>query len=219
MGFAVGVVATSRTAQADRPPATETGDEPDADEPTDLRALSTFPVPGAESSGYGWRDDPKTKRRRFHSGADIRADRGTPVYASGAGVVVFAARKGGYGRCIIIDHGGGLTTRYAHLASFQISEGDVVDAGQLIGEVGSSGRTTGPHLHFEVRLLNRPVDPNAALEVATLQRVDPAAAMVAAAALTPEVSAKALDRHDERNARRARAVSRKQARARSRALW
>jgi murein DD-endopeptidase MepM/ murein hydrolase activator NlpD len=187
----------------------------------DLRVLTASPVPGTESSGFGWRDDPKNQRRKFHKGTDFRADRGTPVFAAGAATVAFAGHKGGYGKCVYLDHGGGVVTRYGHLSAITVRTGDTVPAATLIGKVGATGRATGPHLHFEVRLDGRAVDPNLALEVARLQQVDVAAATVAAAGLSPEASARALDRHDRRN-RRTSAVTRP-ARVggpeRSRALW
>jgi murein DD-endopeptidase MepM/ murein hydrolase activator NlpD len=90
---------------------------------------------------------------------DFKAPRGTPVYAAGPGVVMHARRKGSYGKLIIISHGLGLETRYAHLSRIKVDEGEFVPAGALIGTVGSTGRTTGPHLHFEVRQFEEPVDP------------------------------------------------------------
>lgn len=163
----------------------------------DLTPLVVDPVRGIESSGFGWREDPIHRRKRFHKGADYRADRGTPVYAAGAGVVVFAGRASGYGKSIYIDHGGGVVTRYAHLRSIGVEEGDAVPADVQIGEVGSTGRTTGPHLHFEVRLDGRAVDPELALDIASMQRTEPPALVrLAALALLPDVQAQSVDAHD-----------------------
>jgi murein DD-endopeptidase MepM/ murein hydrolase activator NlpD len=178
----------------------------------DLTPLAASPVPGVESSGFGWRRDPINRRGKFHKGTDFRADRGTPVYAAGAGVVAFTGRQHGYGRVIYIDHGGGVVTRYAHLHKIEVEPGTQVVAGRRIGQVGSTGRTTGPHLHFEVRLLGRAVDPSLAMQVAQLQRTDPAAARVAAKALDAEIQAERVDRHDPVRPRRRTPV-------RERALW
>jgi murein DD-endopeptidase MepM/ murein hydrolase activator NlpD len=125
----------------------------------DFGVLAVLPVAGVESSGYGYRRHPITGRRTFHKGVDFRAPRGTPVYAAGPGVVSHARRKSNYGKLIIISHGLGLETRYAHLSRIKIQEGEFVPAGTFIGTVGSTGRTTGPHLHFEVRQFDEPVDP------------------------------------------------------------
>jgi murein DD-endopeptidase MepM/ murein hydrolase activator NlpD len=120
--------------------------------------LTERPVPGKLSSGFGLRPDPvdrrrnsRRQRRRHHRGVDFVAARGTLVHAAGPGIVVRASFSGGYGRVVIIDHGHGLHTRYAHLQRFKTKKGDFLPAGAVLGTVGSSGRTTGPHLHFEVR--------------------------------------------------------------------
>jgi murein DD-endopeptidase MepM/ murein hydrolase activator NlpD len=159
----------------------------------DLRVLTTEPVERTESSGYGWREDPINKRAKFHHGTDYRGKRGTPILAAGAGTVVFAGRRGGYGRVIFIDHGSGVVTRYAHLDKIEVAVGDTVAAGQRIGRLGSSGRTTGAHLHFEVRLAGRSVDPNTAMIVAEIARENPAAGRLAAFALAPELQALSRD--------------------------
>jgi murein DD-endopeptidase MepM/ murein hydrolase activator NlpD len=153
----------------------------------DLTGISVMPVENATTSGFGWREDPINKNRKFHSGADIRGKHGTPVLAAGAGTVICAEVKGGYGNVIFVDHGNGLVTRYGHLQRFKVKKGDVVTAGQLIGQVGSTGRTTGPHLHFEVRIDGNPVDPGTALLVAQLERESPAMGRLAAQVLQPEL--------------------------------
>ncbi len=153
----------------------------------DLTALEVMPVANTTTSGFGWREDPINKRRKFHSGADLRGKHGTPVLAAGAGTVICAESKNGYGNLVMIDHGNGLTTRYGHLRKFDVKKGAVVAAGQLVGQVGSTGRTTGPHLHFEVRVEGNPVDPTTALLVGELERESPAMGRLAAQVLQPEL--------------------------------
>lgn len=169
-------------------------DQTVADAPTlihDLTVLSVEPVAHTESSGFGWRDDPIRHTRSFHSGTDFRGASGTPVVAAGDGIVTFCGRLGGYGNVVDIDHGGGVLTRYAHLRRIETQKSAAVTAGQVIGQMGSTGRTTGPHLHFEVRLDGSPVSPIAALAVATLQRDVPLAGRLAALSLSPELQANA----------------------------
>jgi murein DD-endopeptidase MepM/ murein hydrolase activator NlpD len=155
----------------------------------DLTVLVTEPVAHTESSGFGWRDDPIRHTRRFHSGTDFRGKRGTPVVAAGDGIVTFCGRRGGYGNVIDINHGGGVITRYAHLRRIETTKDAAITAGERIGEVGSTGRATGPHLHFEVRLDGSPVSPISALAIATLQRESPLAGRLAALSLSPELQA------------------------------
>lgn len=124
-----------------------------------LGSLTVEPVTGAETSSYGYRRDPFTNRLKMHKGVDYRAPRGTPVVAAGPGVVRFARRKSGYGRVVMIDHGHGVQTRYAHLQTIDVDRGDRVSSGTQIGTVGSTGRATGPHLHFELRIDGEPYDP------------------------------------------------------------
>ncbi len=111
------------------------------------------------TSSYGMRDHPILRQRRQHHGVDLAAPRGTPVYATADGRVGQAERFGSYGNYVRIEHGGDLHTRYAHLSSYTVSEGDVVQKGDLIGYVGSTGRSTGPHLHYEVRIGDESVNP------------------------------------------------------------
>ncbi|MCA3627902.1 MAG: peptidoglycan DD-metalloendopeptidase family protein [Methylobacterium sp.] len=111
------------------------------------------------TSGFGTRLDPFTRGLAMHSGIDFRAPTGAAVRATAPGKVIEAGYNGGYGRMVEIDHGNGLSTRYAHLSSIQVGEGDVIRAGQVIGTVGSTGRSTGPHLHYEVRIDDDATDP------------------------------------------------------------
>lgn len=119
-----------------------------------------WPVMGRITSPFGWRRHPITRRNDFHSGIDIRAARGTVIRAAAAGTVVHSGWMGGYGRTVVIRHANGKSTLYAHAESLLVRQGDTVTAGQNIARAGSSGRATGPHLHFEVRdRNNRPVNP------------------------------------------------------------
>lgn len=111
------------------------------------------------SSGFGYRMHPILGYQRFHAGLDFAADYGSPILAADRGVVIFAGWYGGYGNAVIIDHGNGLTTMYAHSQELYVSEGQTVQRGQAIAAVGSTGLSTGPHLHFEVRKDGEPVDP------------------------------------------------------------
>jgi murein DD-endopeptidase MepM/ murein hydrolase activator NlpD len=128
-----------------------------------VRANSTpdlWPVQGRITGSFGERIDPFNGEGAFHSGVDIGSSYGQPVIAPADGVVVFASPLGGYGRALVIDHGHGITTRYGHLASFAVAVGQHVRRGDVIGYVGLSGRSTGPHLHYEVRINNTPVNPH-----------------------------------------------------------
>ena len=111
------------------------------------------------TSSFGYRIHPIYGDRRLHAGIDLRATSGTPIYAAAPGEVVYAGWRGGYGNCVIIDHGGGVATLYAHQSSMAVAEGEEVSRGDVIGAVGSTGFSTGPHLHFEVRVDGVPVDP------------------------------------------------------------
>lgn len=118
------------------------------------------PVPGQPvTSSFGVRRDPFIKRPAMHAGIDFRATTGTPIRSGGTGIVVKAGWNGGYGRMVEIDHGHGLTTRYAHMSRIRVAEGQKVETGDIVGETGSSGRSTGPHLHYEVRRNGNAVDP------------------------------------------------------------
>jgi murein DD-endopeptidase MepM/ murein hydrolase activator NlpD len=122
---------------------------------------SGMPVQDATlTSNYGMRNHPILGGRRNHKGVDLAQPTGTPVYATADGVVSKAAPFSSYGNYIQIEHGGGLETRYAHLSGFAVTEGEQVQKGQLIGYVGSTGRSTGPHLHYEIRVAGEAVDPS-----------------------------------------------------------
>lgn len=111
------------------------------------------------SSGYGMRRDPIYGSAKFHAGLDFAAKSGTPVFATADGVVTVADRRSSYGNCIDIEHGYNYITRYAHLSSILVKEGEKVKRGQLIGKVGSTGKSTGSHLHYEVRFKDEPQNP------------------------------------------------------------
>ena len=120
---------------------------------------SIWPAHGWLSSRMGNRRDPITGGRDFHPGLDISADHGTPVYATADGNVTHAAREGAYGNLIIVDHGYGLETRYGHLSKYRARTGEKVKRGDVLGYVGSTGRSTGSHLHYEVRVNGRLLNP------------------------------------------------------------
>jgi murein DD-endopeptidase MepM/ murein hydrolase activator NlpD len=120
---------------------------------------SMWPVNGQIVSRFGDRSDPLSGEGGFHAGVDLTATMGTPVYAAADGIVSAAQFANRYGRAILIDHGHGMTTLYAHLSNFEIVPGEEIRRGQLIGHSGASGRVSGPHLHFEVRQGGSPVNP------------------------------------------------------------
>lgn len=123
----------------------------------------SFPSDGPITSVFGWRVHPILGYERFHSGVDFGADYGSIIRAADAGVVIFSGWYGGYGYAVVIDHGNGITTLYGHSSELYVGEGDAVQRGQAIAAVGSTGLSTGPHLHFEVRQDGEPVDPMAYL--------------------------------------------------------
>jgi len=140
----------------------------------DANALSTTllkvplrkPVAGDidESSPFGIRMDPFVHEAAMHTGIDFRGDTGDPIRATAAGSVTIAGSSGGYGKMVEIDHGNGLVTRYGHLSEIDVAVGDTVHAGGIVGRLGSTGRSTGPHLHYEVRVKGEAVDPQKFLD-------------------------------------------------------
>lgn len=116
------------------------------------------------SSGFGYRSDPFTGAAAMHAGLDFKGPIGTPIRAASTGTVTFVGQKSGYGNVVEVSHGNGLVTRYAHMSRFHASVGQRVAAGALIGAIGNTGRSTGPHLHFEVRHYDRPLNPRLFLE-------------------------------------------------------
>jgi hypothetical protein len=120
---------------------------------------SIWPVPGWLSSGYGNRRDPFTGDPDFHPGLDISADYGQPVHATADGIITSAAVNGSYGNLVVIDHGYGITTRYGHLSRFAVMSGQQIHRGDVVGYVGSTGRSTSPHLHYEILVNGRLTNP------------------------------------------------------------
>jgi murein DD-endopeptidase MepM/ murein hydrolase activator NlpD len=136
---------------------------------------SLWPVSGRLLSRFGDRQDPFSGEGAFHTGVDISAAMGTPVHAAADGIVYHAEYVGGgYGRLVIIDHGNGMRTWYAHLSRFNVVEGQEIRRGEIVGASGASGRVTSPHLHFEVRVGGTPVNPHPYLTRSLmLQQVQP----------------------------------------------
>ncbi|MGB8509831.1 MAG: peptidoglycan DD-metalloendopeptidase family protein [Pyrinomonadaceae bacterium] len=130
------------------------------------RVPSIWPVEGELTDGFGSRRNPfGYASSEFHMGQDIAAGRGTPVVAAADGIVSFAGQQTGYGNIVIIDHGNGLTTRYGHLSKLEAAEGQEIKRGVELGQVGSTGRSTGPHLHYEVRIGDEAVNPDSYLPI------------------------------------------------------
>ena len=120
---------------------------------------SMWPVMGHITAGFGERLDPFSGEGAFHTGVDVASDYGAPVHVTADGVVIVVENHAGYGRLVVVDHGFGITTWYAHLSAFATIAGARVKRGQVIGYCGISGRSTGPHVHYEVRVNNAPVNP------------------------------------------------------------
>ena len=121
---------------------------------------SIWPVDGRLTDGFGDRRNPfGGYSSEFHAGQDIATNYGTPVVATANGVVTFAGCQSGYGQVVVIDHGDGLTTRYGHLSHIDVEMGQNITRGDMVGKVGSTGRSTGPHVHYEIRINDEPVDP------------------------------------------------------------
>jgi murein DD-endopeptidase MepM/ murein hydrolase activator NlpD len=122
-------------------------------------APTLWPVQGRITGSFGERIDPFSGEGAFHRGVDISSEIGTRIIAPADGVVTFSDLMNGYGRAVMVDHGNGISTLYGHLSGFAVSSGQLIHRGDTIGYVGSSGRSTGPHLHYEVRIFNTPVNP------------------------------------------------------------
>jgi murein DD-endopeptidase MepM/ murein hydrolase activator NlpD len=125
--------------------------------PADMRMIT---------SGFGYRSDPINGHAAMHPGLDFRGPIGSPIYAAAEGKVTFVGTKSGYGKVVEVSHGNGMLTRYAHMSAWHAQVGQQVAAGDVIGQIGSTGRSTGPHLHFEVRINDRAVNPRPFLETA-----------------------------------------------------
>ena len=123
------------------------------------RGVMTVPVDAEITSGFGYRMHPILGYQKFHSGLDFGSDSGSTIRSAAAGIVIYAQWYGGYGNTVIVDHGNGFTTLYGHTEGFYVAEGATVQKGQPIAAVGSTGLSTGPHLHFEVRQNGEPIDP------------------------------------------------------------
>ena len=123
-------------------------------------APTLWPVMGPITGAFGERSDPFNGEGAFHAGVDISCHYGQPIMAPADGVVTYAGFYSGYGRMIVVDHGNGISTRYGHLSGFAVTDGQTLRKGQVIGYVGMSGRSTGAHLHYEVRIHDTPVNPH-----------------------------------------------------------
>jgi murein DD-endopeptidase MepM/ murein hydrolase activator NlpD len=162
----------SKAGEAGRTGKTEAGQaDGEAAIASPLQNLSGLPISLMEmtagaplSSKFGWRQDPFTGAAQFHHGLDIAMAYGHDVKAAAEGTVSFAGVQQGYGNTVVIDHDGGRQTRYAHLSEEFVRAGDIVTEGQVLGKSGNSGRSTGPHLHFEMLVNGRPVDPTTVAE-------------------------------------------------------
>ena len=133
-------------------------------------APTLWPVIGPITGAFGERIDPFNGEGAFHAGVDISCHYGQQVIAPADGIVTFAGPYNGYGRMIEVDHGNGITTRYGHLSGVAVADGETVHKGQIIGYVGLTGRSTGPHLHYEVRIHDTPVNPHKYLRTTASQR-------------------------------------------------
>lgn len=120
---------------------------------------SLWPVDGRLIGSFGQRSDPFSGEPRFHAGVDLGAPYGSPIRATADGIVAHGEYSGGYGKLVVIDHGGGMSTYYAHLSRIDVIEGQAVRRGETVGALGATGRVTAPHLHYEVRVGNNPVNP------------------------------------------------------------
>lgn len=134
-------------------------------------APTLWPVQGRITGSFGERIDPFSGEGAFHRGVDISSEIGTRIIAPADGVVRFADFMNGYGRTVLLDHGNGITTLYGHMSGFAVSAGQLVHRGDTVGYVGQSGRSTGPHLHYEVRIFDTPVNPRKYLRFTFTQQV------------------------------------------------
>jgi murein DD-endopeptidase MepM/ murein hydrolase activator NlpD len=134
-------------------------------------APTLWPVQGRITGSFGERIDPFNGEGAFHRGVDISSEIGTRVVAPADGIVEFSDQMNGYGRTVVIDHGNGISTLYGHLSGFAVSPGQLIHRGDTLGYVGQTGRSTGPHLHYEVRILNTPVNPHKYLRFTFTQQV------------------------------------------------
>jgi murein DD-endopeptidase MepM/ murein hydrolase activator NlpD len=155
-----------QAADAARRASRQTRPAPGPQAPETLSAASSsgwlWPCAGCpQTSSFGWRTHPIFGDRRLHAGMDMGAPIGTTVRAAERGTVLIAGQASGYGTLVVVSHGGGLSSAYAHMSTISVSPGQAVGRGQQLGEVGDEGNSTGPHLHFEVRVDGEPVDPSA----------------------------------------------------------
>jgi murein DD-endopeptidase MepM/ murein hydrolase activator NlpD len=118
-----------------------------------------WPVHGRIAQNFGWRMHPILRKREYHTGLDIAAEYGTPIMAADSGIVIFAGFNGGYGKMLLIDHGSGFSTLYGHTSVLLVDKGQTVVKGQIVAKIGTTGLSTGPHLHFEIRKNGTPVNP------------------------------------------------------------
>lgn len=169
------------------------GGLPSADLNASAYAPTLWPVMGPISSGFGQRIDPVlgNGEGEFHKGLDISAPNGTPIRATGDGVVKSAQVENGYGRAVVIDHGHGVETLYGHMSGFAVMPGQTVARGEVIGYVGHSGRVTGNHVHYEVRIHNTPVNPHKYLRVTLADLGAETPALPAGSAAGAKATAKA----------------------------
>ena len=149
----------ARARAAEKRKATEAKKKGETYTPPKFSGGFVRPTGGPTTSGFGSRYHPILHYTRMHSGLDFGGGYGAPVYAAASGVVIGASTRGGYGNCIIIDHGNGRSTVYGHLSRIMVSEGQTVTSHQRIGSIGASGLATGPHLHFEIRINGKAVNP------------------------------------------------------------
>lgn len=142
-------------------PKSEKAEKPSGHEIAVRKAKGGFrwPIMGRINSPFGWRQHPITRRKDFHTGIDIKANRNDPIKAAGSGKVLYSGWMGGYGKVLVIEHPNGQSTLYAHCSTLLAGKGASVTSGQLVAKIGTTGRSTGPHLHFEVRNGNSPVNP------------------------------------------------------------